>query len=214
MAQNQNKRFLKTGRSYGMGLATIVLFSLLSWLVYPTSSQAGRSFVFLRTTLPVNTESEQQEPLQIQQEESLQLQRQEEIETAVAAIDPDQELVEMLLKDDSTVVYEALEDKESWHVVHMRVTGYCSCPKCCGKFSDGKTASNRHIRRGDVFVAADKRYRFGTEMIIPGYNTGQTVSVQDRGRVIKGNCLDLYFDSHQQAKKWGVKYLNVMVKEQ
>ncbi len=209
MAQNQNMRFLKTGRSYGIGLAAIVLFSLLSWLIYPTSTQAERSFVFLRTTLPVNTETEFN-----LQTPSLQPQQQEEVEDVVAEIDPDQELVEMLLKDDSEIVYEALEDKESWHVVHMRVTGYCACPKCCGKFSDGKTASNRRIRRGDVFVAADKRYRFGTEMIIPGYNTGQTVSVQDRGRVIKGNRLDLYFDSHQQAKKWGVKYLNVMVKEQ
>lgn len=51
-------------------------------------------------------------------------------------------------------------------------------------------------------------------MIIPGYNTEKVVSVQDRGRVIKGNRLDLYFDSHKEAKKWGVKYLDVLVKDQ
>ena len=211
MAQNRNMRFLKTGRSYGIGLAAIVLLSLLSWLVYPASTQTGRSFVFLRTTLPVSTDTDAELNLQIP---AVQPQQQEEIENIVDEIDPDLELVEMLLKDDSEVIYETMEDKESWHVVHMRVTGYCACPKCCGKFSDGRTASNHRIKRGDVFVAADKRYRFGTEMIIPGYNATQTVSVQDRGRVIKGNRLDLYFDSHQQAKKWGVKYLNVMVREQ
>lgn len=197
-------RHLKSGRAYGIGLAAIVFLSLLSWMIYPATTRAGRSFVFLRTTMPSEGVLEQQQSQQDFQ------QPQQEIEQVVADIDPDQELVELLLKDD---IHGVQEDKESWHVVRMRVTGYCSCPKCCGKFSDGRTASNHRIRKGDVFVAADKRYRFDTEMIIPGYNTDRSVSVQDRGRVIKGNRLDLYFDTHQQAKKWGVKYLNVMVRE-
>lgn len=100
---------------------------------------------------------------------------------------------------------------EKWVTVRMRVTGYCACSKCCGK-DDGITANMHRIRPGDVLVAADKKFHFGTQMMIPGYNDGQPVKVMDRGRVIKGNRLDLFFHSHAEAKKFGVKYMNVRVK--
>jgi 3D (Asp-Asp-Asp) domain-containing protein len=100
-----------------------------------------------------------------------------------------------------------------WETVRMRVTAYCSCRKCCGKHSDGRTASNHRIRRGDVFAAADKKYGFRTEIIVPGYNDGNPVKVLDRGRVIKGERLDVFFSSHKQAKQWGLKHLDVKVRK-
>lgn len=102
--------------------------------------------------------------------------------------------------------------RPEWKTVRMRVTGYCACPRCCGKFSDGRTADLHKIRKGDVFVAADKRVPFGTEMIIPGYNHDRPVEVKDRGRLIKGNRLDVFFNDHKIAKKWGTRYLDVLVK--
>ena len=162
VAKQKKLQYLKNGKHYGVALATIVFMSLLTWLVYPGSSQAEQSVVFLRNTLPVETPVVTDFVTDVAEELYAE-------EDAVE-LHPDQELIEMLKMNDSQIAYEKLDDQESWHVVHMRVTGYCSCPKCCGKFSDGKTASNRKIRQGDVFVAADKQYRFGTEMIIPGYN--------------------------------------------
>jgi 3D (Asp-Asp-Asp) domain-containing protein len=100
----------------------------------------------------------------------------------------------------------------SWDVIEMRVTAYCWCKKCCGKHSDGITASGHRIRIGDTFVAADKKYSFGTEMIVPGYNDSKPVKVLDRGRVIKGDRLDVFFNSHRRAKLWGVKYLPVKIR--
>jgi len=99
-----------------------------------------------------------------------------------------------------------------WRNVRMRVTAYCACRRCCGRHANGRTASNHRIRRGDVFVAADKMYRFGTEMVIPGYNNAQAVKVLDRGRVIKGSRLDVFIPSHRRARKWGVRYMDVQVK--
>lgn len=169
-------------------------------LVIPQVMDMGNSVVFLRTTLP---ETHVETDAAIPQE------------TPVLQSPPqigDDELIAMLLKDDSEISYEKLEEKEQWQVVHMRVTGYCACSKCCGKFADGRTANNHKIRKGDAFVAADKFHPFGTEMIIPGYNVGQPVKVLDRGKAIKGDRLDVFFHSHQQAQKWGVKYLDVLVK--
>jgi 3D (Asp-Asp-Asp) domain-containing protein len=137
-----------------------------------------------------------------------------------AAVESENELLAMLRSLDQDVPQfgstERAGDqgprKEQWRVVRMKVTAYCPCRKCCGRHADGITACNHRIRPGDVFVAADKRYSFGTEMIIPGYNGNQPVSVKDRGRLIKGNRLDVFFPSHQQAKKWGTKTLDVLVK--
>jgi len=103
-------------------------------------------------------------------------------------------------------------DQNQWQVVRMRVTAYCPCRKCCGEYADGITASGHKIQTGDAFVAADTSYPFGTEMIVPGYNNDQPVKVLDRGGAIRGNRLDVFFHSHQQALKWGVKYLDVKVR--
>ncbi|MHC4123194.1 MAG: 3D domain-containing protein [Planctomycetota bacterium] len=99
-----------------------------------------------------------------------------------------------------------------WQTVQMRVTAYCPCPKCCGNYSDGVTANGHKISSGDRFVAADKMYPFGTEMIIPDYNSSEAVKVLDRGGVIRGNRLDVFFNSHQEALEWGVRYLNVKIR--
>ena len=104
------------------------------------------------------------------------------------------------------------EQPEEWESIRMRVTAYCPCPKCCGEYSDGVTACGYKIRPGDTFVAADRRYSFGTEMLIPGYSNGRAVKVLDRGGAIKGNRLDVFFATHQEALEWGVKYLEVSVR--
>lgn len=104
------------------------------------------------------------------------------------------------------------EDSGEWLTVRMRVTAYCPCPKCCGRYSDGVTAYGHKIRPGDSFVAADKKYPFGTEMIIPGYKSDQPVKVLDRGGAIYGNRLDVFFDSHKEALEWGVRNLDVKVR--
>jgi 3D (Asp-Asp-Asp) domain-containing protein len=103
------------------------------------------------------------------------------------------------------------ETDGEWQTERMRVTAYCACPKCCGKNANGTTACNYKIKEGDTFVAADKKYPFGSEVIIPGYNDGKPVEVLDRGGLIRGNRLDVFFPSHKEALKWGVKYLDVKI---
>ena len=78
------------------------------------------------------------------------------------------------------------------------ITAYCHCVKCCGK-SDGITASGEKAVEG-ITVAMDKSMPFGTKIYIDG--VGERI-VQDRGGAIKGNRIDLYFDSHQEALNFG-----------
>ncbi len=58
--------------------------------------------------------------------------------------------------------------------------------------------------------AADTRYYpFGTRMYVPGYGWGV---VEDRGGAIKGpDRIDLYFNSHKEALKWGRQKVQVTI---
>lgn len=93
----------------------------------------------------------------------------------------------------------------------IRVTAYCPCEICCGKWSDGQTASGYWIQLGDRFVAAPKHIPFGTKFIVPGYNDNKPVKVLDRGGAITVKRLDVYFDTHQEALNWGVRNLEVKI---
>ena len=89
---------------------------------------------------------------------------------------------------------------------HFRVTAYCPCEKCCGRWADGITASG--TRADHRLVAAPREFPFGTEMRIPGYGT---VRVEDRGGAIRGDRLDVLFPTHAEALVWGVQWLDVAV---
>jgi 3D (Asp-Asp-Asp) domain-containing protein len=102
--------------------------------------------------------------------------------------------------------------KPAHHTVKMQVTAYCACPKCCGPDAIGLTASGKDVSYNNgKFVAADKQFAFGTALIIPGYNDNKAVEVQDRGGAIKGNKLDVFFPTHQEALEWGRRNIEVTV---
>ena len=104
-------------------------------------------------------------------------------------------------------------DKSDFNFVWrgVRVTAYCPCKKCCGSFADGITASLEPVAAdGGKFVAAPRHIPFHTKLDIPGYGR---VRVLDRGGAIKGDRLDVFFPTHQEALEWGVKYLDVRSKE-
>jgi len=88
-----------------------------------------------------------------------------------------------------------------------KVTAYCACMKCCGK-TNGITASGTKATAGRT-IATDSKFAFGTKLSI----NGTTYIVEDRGGAIKGNKIDMYFNTHAEALAWGVKYLPVQVVE-
>ena len=88
-----------------------------------------------------------------------------------------------------------------------KITGYCSCSKCCGK-ATGRTSSGTIATAGRT-VAASSALPYGTKLNINGH----TYTVEDRGGAIKGNKIDIFFSSHAQALAWGVRYLPVEVVE-
>lgn len=95
--------------------------------------------------------------------------------------------------------------------ISMRSTAYTSSKACTGKSPGDKgygiTASGMKAQYG--VVAVDKNViPLGTKLYIEGY--GYAVA-GDTGGAIKGNKVDLYFDSYNECIKYGVKDVTVYV---
>ena len=134
-----------------------------------------------------------------------------QVPEASEAISADAEQ-ELLVTDDSD---DAVLAAVTTRVMRMEVTAYCPCTKCCGSNAQGITASGKLVDyNGGKFVAADTRLLpFGKKLVVPGYADGAPVEVIDRGGAIKGNKLDLYFPTHEEALIWGRQMLDVTVFE-
>lgn len=90
----------------------------------------------------------------------------------------------------------------------FRITAYCNCSKCCGKWAGGPTASGTIPKEGRT-IAVDKRViPLGTEVIINGH----TYIAEDTGSAIKGNRIDMYYNSHSEALDYGVQYKEVYIR--
>jgi uncharacterized protein YabE (DUF348 family) len=100
--------------------------------------------------------------------------------------------------------------------IRMRATAYTSDYESTGKEPGssgfGITASGTVARRNSdnySSVAVDPRViPLGTKLYVEGY--GYAVA-EDTGGAIKGNRIDLFFNSGSEVDNWGVKWINVYV---
>ena len=114
------------------------------------------------------------------------------------------------MTDEYTSEQTTIEQSTDEHIAEQkteiyRITGYCGCFECCEK-TDCITASGRRAQSGRT-IAMDPSVPFGTHVLI----NGDEYIVEDRGGAIKGNRIDIFFDSHQEGEDWGVQYLPVAI---
>lgn len=89
--------------------------------------------------------------------------------------------------------------------IEVVATAYCPCEVCCGPGADGYTYTGLPAKKG--VIAVDPRViPLGTRVYVDGY--GFAVAA-DIGSAIKGNRIDVCFDTHQEALRWGVKRTKV-----
>lgn len=100
--------------------------------------------------------------------------------------------------------------------LHMKATAYTADYESTGKGPGhpdfGITATGTVARRSSgsySSVAVDPRViPLGTKLYIEGY--GYAIA-EDTGGAIKGDRVDLFFDSASEANDWGVQWINVYV---
>ena len=89
----------------------------------------------------------------------------------------------------------------------FKITAYCPCTKCCGKWANGITSTGVTAQANRTIAVDPSIIPYGTRVLIDG----NEYVAEDCGGAIKGKRIDIYFDTHQEALQWGVKYKGVIV---
>ena len=103
------------------------------------------------------------------------------------------------------VIVETKEVEELVNLGEYKITAYCGCSKCCGKWSEfNLTASGTTPVQGRTIAC--NSLEFGTEIVIDGDH----YIVEDTGNM-NNNVIDIYFNSHEEALNFGVKYAEIFL---
>lgn len=96
---------------------------------------------------------------------------------------------------------DTIDTPQGKYLGRFKLTTYCSCSICCGKWSGGGTASGTTPTPGRTIAMAG--VPFGTKLSI----NGQIYTVEDRGTAY--GHVDIFMGSHSQALSFGMKYADV-----
>ena len=86
------------------------------------------------------------------------------------------------------------------NIVVATITAYCACKQCCGPNAKGITANGK-VPTPNLTIAASRSLPFGTK-VVTSYGVYE---VQDRLAKRYDSRFDIYFDSHEKAKQFGIK---------
>lgn len=102
----------------------------------------------------------------------------------------------------------------------FRLTAYCSCEKCCGEWALNrpKDENGKDIVYGSTGAALIAGISIAVDPAVIPYGSqveinGHTYTAHDCGGAIKGNRIDVYFDTHEEAREFAVQYAEVFLLE-
>ena len=110
---------------------------------------------------------------------------------------------------------EVATEPEPINLGEFKLTAYCSCAKCCGKWAENRGdvvtgAIGKPLKAGYSIAVDPKVIPYGSIVII----NGKEYEAMDCGGAIKGNRIDVYFNTHEEALEFGVQYATVYLKEE
>lgn len=88
------------------------------------------------------------------------------------------------------------------------LTAYCGCSHCSGGWGS-KTATGTTCKAGRTIAVDPKIIPYGSIIRINGHD----YTAEDCGGAIKGNRIDVYFDSHSEAIEFGRQKAKVYLKK-
>lgn len=102
------------------------------------------------------------------------------------------------------------------YIGNFKLTAYCPCSKCCGKWSKNRpvdeagndivyTASGATAQANKTVAVDTDIIPYGTILLIDG----QEYIAQDTGSKVKGQVIDIYFENHEDAENYGCKYQEI-----
>ena len=136
-----------------------------------------------------------------------------------------EEIFEEMYEEPEQIEVEQEPEKEEPKLVSLgdfRLTAYCSCKKCCGKWADNRPVdeNGNQIVCGASGAVLESGFscasplEFGTQIELNGIGL---VEVQDRTsnwivNKYGNNVIDIYMNDHEKAKIFGVRYVEGVIK--
>lgn len=116
---------------------------------------------------------------------------------------------------------EILTAIRMYYIGEFKITAYCPCEQCCGKWAKNRpvdkngseiiyTASGQIAKANKTVGVDPKVIPYGTRLLI----SGNEYVAQDTGSALKGNIIDIYFETHQEAQDFGAVYESVYIIEE
>ena len=90
------------------------------------------------------------------------------------------------------------KDNDVKYLGKYKLTAYCGCRKCSGKWG-ARTASGKKAKQGRTIAVDKRKIKLGSKVQI----NGKTYVAEDVGGGVKGNHVDIFFDTHSQTRQHG-----------
>lgn len=103
---------------------------------------------------------------------------------------------------------------EYWKTINAKLTAYCPCRRCCGRFANGRTSTGRNAWRPNGCAVDPKLIPYGTLIKIPGAgirradDTGPAMRRSSRKGIYHVDVRMVY---HWNARKWGKRWKRVVL---
>lgn len=88
----------------------------------------------------------------------------------------------------------------------FRTTAYCPCKSCSGKWG-GRTSTGTIATAGHTISVDPRVIPYGTRIMIGGV----IYTAEDCGGGVKGNHIDIFFNTHGETRAYGTKNLEVFL---
>lgn len=95
-------------------------------------------------------------------------------------------------------------------VIKVKATAYDSCEICCGK-TDGITKTGTKAKTDHTIAVDPKVIPLGSKVYIA--ELGKIYTAEDTGGKIIGSRIDIFMDTHEQAKQFGIRELTAYILE-
>ena len=109
------------------------------------------------------------------------------------------------IPEEVVLTEQPTEYPDNGHLVDIgryKVTFYCNCRRCCGRWAGGPCANGKMPEQGRTVACGS--LPLGTRVLIEGL--GERV-VEDRG--VSGAHIDVFMNSHSECLRNGVNYKEV-----
>lgn len=116
------------------------------------------------------------------------------------------EKVESTEPVEDTETVEDTEERPQYYEMTVNATAYCPCESCSEGYGR-MTATGVYAEAGRTIAVDPTVIPYGSEVIINGH----TYIAEDCGGAIKGNDVDIFFDTHEEVSEFGRQTLTAYV---